>query len=552
MTATTATTLEDAAQAALGTMQRAEFTGAAGHLTRSDDDGDDGRTLRGIGVPYGVTIEHLFGRETFDPGSIEDADTALILWQHDTAEPIGRVSETDDTPEAMNLTARLSQTRRADEALTLNRDGVLTGLSIGFEPREYRITRDEDGTETLHWTRVRAREFSLVSFPAYETARTRSTLERTTPMPTTDTAPDVTRDDLDTLAAQVTDLDRRVQLIPSGDTAGGDVAALSRAWPSIGGFVKDLARGDDTAANLYNTVFGVRAEGGTTADIPDTGGAGWLGAFIRMIEDRRRVANLFSRGPLPANGMSVDYAQYSGNTLTVGEQSAELADLPGPGKLAFTTETEPIKTYGGWTELSRQVIERADVPYLDTVWKALGLRYAAVTDKAVRDRVLAEVAGIVAAGEAGTTIEVPATPTVFDWLDAIVDAGDHYAATGFDLSALLVDKDTFKSLVRLEGTDGRPLMTVYGAGVNVVGEVNLPKGDGTIARVPVHILWGAPAGTRFFSDPAAVELRESSGAPVRLQDENIVNLSKAFSLYGYAAVTVPFPGALVPVVDAAV
>lgn len=551
MTTTPAPTLEAAAEAAVGTLQRAEFTLRA--APTDDPEAGDARTITGLGVPYGAVIEHMFGRETFDPGSIEGAESAVILWQHLREEPVGRVTAVEDAEDGMTITARLSSTARADEALTLTRDGVVTGLSIGFEPLEYRIEHDdESGEDTLHWTRVTAREFSLVTFPAYDTARTRSTLtapERTPAMPQ-DT---ITREDLDALDTRMTDLDRTVALLGNGTgDAAADLAAEAQRFSCMGDFVRALAMGDEHAADLYSRAFAVRAEG-TTADVAEvadvSGTAGWLGNFIRLIEDRRRTVNLFTRAPLPAKGMTVDYAQYRANTLQVGKQAAEGADLPGPGKLTFTTESEPVETYGGWTDLTRQLIERADVPYLDTVWKALGLRYSAVTDAAFRDRLLAEVAGIIAGGEEGTTITLPGTD-VYDYFDAIIDAGDHYAGTGFDLTGLLVDKDEFKKLSRIEGTDGRPLMSVYGQGVNVVGEVNLPKGDGNIGRVPVNVLWGAPAGTRFFYDPVAAELRESSGAPVRLQDDNIVNLTRAFSLYGYAAVTVPFPGALVPLVDA--
>lgn len=565
----TATTLQDVADAAVGTLQRAEYVLPVSVRAEAEDE----RTITGTAVPYGVAIEHMFGREMFDPGSVEDAETAVILWQHDRREPIGRVTAANDGPDQLDIDARLSTTVRATDALTLTRDDVVTGLSIGFEPLEYRIEKDDEtGTETLHWTRVRAREFSLVTFPAYDTARTRaaSTLtppsERTTPMPTAatrDVAAAITREDLaaelDTrdsaLDERLTDLQRAVQLVgDQGRDSARDIAAEAQRFDSIGDFVQSLARGDEQAASLYTRAFGVRAEG-TTADVAAvadvSGTAGWLGNFIRLIENRRRIANLFSKAPLPAKGMTVSYAQLATETLQVGKQASEGTALPGPGKLTFTPESEPVETFGGWTDLSRQVIERSDVPYLDTMWKAFAIKYARETNQALRDRVLAEVAGITTAAVAGTTISIPATPTIYDYFDAIVDAGERFDETGFSMDGLLVDKATFKALARMEGNDGRPMMTVYGTGANVVGEVNLPDGEGNIGRVPVRILFGAPANTKFFYDSAAAELRESSGAPVRLQDDDIVNLSKAFSLYGYAAVTVPFPGALVPLVNAA-
>jgi hypothetical protein len=62
----------------------------------------------------------------------------------------------------------------------------------------------------------------------------------------------------------------------------------------------------------------------------------------------------------------------------------------------------------------------------------------------------------------------------------------------------------------------------------------------------VNLLPAADAGTFSFYDDVAIETLESPGAPAQLQDENILNLTKAYSVYGYLAVTNPFPGAIVP------
>ena len=60
----------------------------------------------------------------------------------------------------------------------------------------------------------------------------------------------------------------------------------------------------------------------------------------------------------------------------------------------------------------------------------------------------------------------------------------------------------------------------------------------------------APAGTAAFYDSSALKTLENPNAPTQLQDDNIVNLTKQFSLYGYLAVIVPFPTAIVPVTTA--
>ena len=57
--------------------------------------------------------------------------------------------------------------------------------------------------------------------------------------------------------------------------------------------------------------------------------------------------------------------------------------------------------------------------------------------------------------------------------------------------------------------------------------------------------------TAAFYTTSALEIHESPAAPLRLQDENIVNLSQNFAVYGYAAHYAPDLSALVPVKVAA-
>ena len=45
----------------------------------------------------------------------------------------------------------------------------------------------------------------------------------------------------------------------------------------------------------------------------------------------------------------------------------------------------------------------------------------------------------------------------------------------------------------------------------------------------------------------AIQIKEQPGAPLRLQAENIVNLTKGFSVYGYAAIFAPKTGLIKPI-----
>lgn len=504
------------------------------------DGAEDTREITGVGVPYGEVIEHLFGRETFDPGSIEDGDSARLLWQH--RDPIGLVTKGEDAEGGYEFTARVSRTALGDEALVLCRDGVVTGLSIGFEPLEYRIERNEDdGTETLHWTRVKAREFSLVTFPAYESAHTRSS----TPMSTSTPNPNaLTRADLDEalkpLRAEVATASDQAREALTRNTDAPQAEAPR--WQSMGEFIRSLAKGDDDAREYYQRAFA-----GDTTDIADpisdVNGTGFLGTFIKFIEERRKFTQLFSTGPLPAEGMAVSYGKYKGDTLKVGKQPKQGANLPGPGGLAFENAMAEIITLGGWTEVAIQVIERAPIEWLNTMWTAFGIRYAREAENNVKVAAAKLVADQIAAD--ANVLTITDTTDWTAWLDLLIDADDVFEDTGFKNSGLTLSTEKFKELAHLEGADGRPLMNVFGTGANVVGEIDTAGLTGKVGTVTVRRLRGLTPNTGFFHDPVALKVLEKS--PTRLQDQNIINLTQAFSLYGYQSILTPFPEALVPV-----
>ena len=101
----------------------------------------------------------------------------------------------------------------------------------------------------------------------------------------------------------------------------------------------------------------------------------WVADQIKLIQSRRSVANLFQHAALPATGMTLEYLKLGSNTLKAAEQTAEGAALT-TGKITLTSATAAVKTYGGYAQLSRQVIERSNTPALDTALRALTIAYS--------------------------------------------------------------------------------------------------------------------------------------------------------------------------------
>ena len=136
--------------------------------------------------------------------------------------------------------------------------------------------------------------------------------------------------------------------------------------------------------------------------------------------------------------------------------------------------------------------------------------------------------------------------TYGDWLEVMVDAADKFNTIGLPMSALVVDKDTFIDLAKVQGSDGRPVLLVDGNGVNNIGTLNPIGLTGALAGLRVVCDTGLDAGEAAFVNNTALRLYASSVA--RLQDENVINLSKDFSVYMYAAIAHETPAAIVPIV----
>jgi HK97 family phage prohead protease len=127
----------------------------------------DGRTIVGIAVPYDVEQRispNLV--EVFRKGVFRDvtraANRVKLLFQHKTDAPIGRAIMLEERDGGLYGEFRISKTEAGDEALELIRDGVLSNLSVGFQP-----LKDEKRSGVVNRIKAHLAEVSLVTFGAY-------------------------------------------------------------------------------------------------------------------------------------------------------------------------------------------------------------------------------------------------------------------------------------------------------------------------------------------------------------------------------------------------
>ena len=495
---------------------------------RSVDEG--ARTFTAIGVPYGQVYDLGYYRERFERGAV-DASGAVLVYQH--ADPIGMITATRETDEGLEIDARISQTERGDEVYTLIKDGVLKSMSIGFELEE---SREDivDGQPVNTVTKARAIEFSVVLNPAYKAAvisEIRSEAEG------------INMNELEGLRGQVADLERKIATLPAQREAQPKQAPALRG---VGAALQALASGDGEVMERMKPYVSRAYQGGTTADDALTAQPGFLKDLTEIIEQADPLSPLFSRGPLPAQGMTLEFLEVADNTVTVKRQEREGDQLP-IGKVTTKVRTATINTWGGANTMSFQEIQRARANMVSVTVRAMavaaGRAAAADFHQNFEEAVKAQAANAIVIGKAVTSVKYG------DLIGMLLDANAVYQALGYRCDGLIVDRATWAALMSLETSQGVPLMALSGHGQGVVGTISSDVLAGTLGNLKVipdlkaTSTRGDKIAGAFFNSEA---LRVYTSGIAHLQDDNILTLSRDMSVYYYTAVAAERPQLIVP------
>lgn len=478
---------------------------------------EERRSVRGIAVPYGEEANIGGMRERFERGAFADHEGSVpFFYGHDHRNgglPIGKV-EARDSEDGLEVEAVFSDTPKANEVYTLAKDGVLNKFSVGFQPVK---NRKDNGVVVR--TAARLHEVSIVPMPAYANAAVSEIRDADNHnekeneiMSNDNTAPEVAE-----IREAVSDLERKVATLGNAQNN----AASQSQFRSLGEVVKGLAagKGEEVAMEL-------RAwDGVSLADNDDATRPAYVAKALQLIEPKRPFHNLFRKEALPATGMAYQYPYVTGVTGTAGVQVNEGDDLK---MVQITTglRAASVETLGVAASLSRQVIERSEVAMLETTLRHMYNEYAVLTE------------GRVAAAFLGATGVQTATVAdiadAFAWEEAVDDAAQLIDdnARGLAGEVVVVSRDVFRKVRRLADSTGRPLFAVNGDGSNTVG--TLGRTSGNLGGLPVVVIPSLPANSMYVLSTEALVIRED---PFKsLQDENIINLTKDFSVYGYQSI----------------
>lgn len=501
---------------------------------------DDSRTIEGLAVPYERETKlapgyyETIAADAYQPDG--GVGQVKLLWRH--GEVIG-VGTATSGPDGVTIHARLSQTSAGDDAYQLVKDCAVDSLSIGFIPLEYEETWDNDDSLHVRQKLIDIKEVSLVPWPAYDEAKVTKVREH-------NQREEVSAMDNDTLENELARLRNSVNELRT--TMAAPQAAPSVDRRSAAEIVKALVAGDSQTLEDVNSIQARAWSGTTSAADPVATGPQWVADLTRIYDQPDALKPLFAVGDLPSEGMRVDHTYLKTNSVTVNKQASEGDDLT-LGKVELQSASTPVGTYGGYTSLSRQTIERASVNILQRHLEAMAVAAGAASRKALA----AAWAKGLKDQETSALVSTKAA-TALTWADLsalVVDAAAYFAKQNLPLDGLVVNQPTFKALAALTAGD-RPLLAVGSDGSNTAGNVNLVGISGDLAGLKIVCDLNAEAtnvatvqkcvGGFYTRD--AIRIYESG--LVQLQATQVINLTDNYSIYRYAAYANEIQGGVLP------
>lgn len=496
------------------------------------DDGS-GWTITARAVPYGQATEIIPGwTEEIAPGALRASSQGPLLFR-DHEKPIGRITEMRDADGGLEIEAVISATPLGDETRQLIADGVLSRMSIGFRPDAdgFDVKRRADGT---HHTVIRSAtlyEVSVVAFPSYDDTpitdqRTAHTTER---HPTVTDPIDALEDAVNTAHTDIAALRDRIDGIETRDREAPAEHPLA-AYASLGDYAKRAPQG-------LNFRDAVKSTDSVQPPI-------WLGRIQARMAAKQRVTNALTHTTnLPAQGTSIAYSVYKEDDLKA-EAYVEGTRVA-TGGMKDEEKTTTIEGFAGGTQITRKTLTRADPAFVNNLLERQAIKYAKKIEAWNVQLVREQIVAVAAKQSVGGLTKADAI-TADSLRDTIIDAQQKFDDSDqYVIDGLFLTWDLIKSIAKL-GEEKRLLRWV-GSDQAVANEGKIDP------TAPISLsLYGVPVvplpGTTLacFYDRRAIVCQEAPGAPITLQQDQVLDLQRDIAVYGEAAHYCQMPMALLP------
>lgn len=501
--------------------------------TPAETDDGGGWTITARAVPYGQSTEILPGwTEEIAPGALRATETGPLLFR-DHEKPIGRITELRDAGDGLEIDAVISATPLGDETRRLIADGVLTRMSIGFRPDAdgYDVKRRDDGSQHTIIRSATLYEVSVVAFPAYADTpitdqRTAHTTERQA-HPVNDPI-DALEDAVNTAHTDIAALRDRIDGIETRDVAPAEHPLA--AYTSLGDYAKRAPAGLKFRDAVKST---------DSVQPPI-----WLGRIQARMAAKQRVTKALTHTTnLPSKGTSIAYSVYKEDDLKVVSYTE--GTRVATGGMKDEEKTATIESFAGGTQITRKTLNRADPAFIDNLLERQAIKYAKQIEawnvQLVRDTIIA-----VAAKQSVGGLTKSDAITADSLRDTIIDAQQRFDDSDqYVIDGLFLTWDLIKAIAKL-GEEKRLLRWV-GSDQAVANEGKIdPTAPISLSLygVPVVPLPGVTLAA--FYDRRAIVCQEAPGAPITLQQDQVLDLQRDIAVYGEAAHYCQMPLAILP------
>ena len=452
--------------------QSLKLTAGSFTIDAQAPDGQPSRSITGLAVPWNVaTTDSLGTKVMFKPGSLpEDGRAPRLLEGHDSGKVRGLVTERVNTDEGMMFTAKLADTRDADDTMSLLLMGAYDSVSVGVVPTKFSF--DKSGTmvvETARWT-----ELSIVAEPAFEAARIEKVAasapedddEQETPTPEIEPEEDsMSEPTLVEAAAPAT-----VPTLPL-------YAEPKRAFklPSLGEYIAAFVAGGSEFAQM-NANIKAAAPDVTTGDLDGVLPTPVVAPVFNSFRGLRPLIDAVGTRAMPQGGKVFIRPKVTTHTSIASVTQGTTIQS---GTFVVSDEQVTKKIFGGYVELSEASIDWSSPEVLGALVDDMARIYANQTD--------VEACTQFVAGVTQTEVLTDDTDPA-DWVTFVYNAAAKILTNsdGNLPNVLMLGTDYWKKLGALTDNTGRPLFPNAGA-MNAFGQQDAASFNGNAFGLQVVV-----------------------------------------------------------------
>lgn len=378
-------------------------------------------------VPWNTVAMSQYGPIMFEPGAFGEVDPAAVRLRMDHVDPpTGLGASYENKPDAAYMAFQVSRTERGNEQLTLAKDGVSTGASVGFQEvlgkPEFRKIDGQRVTVYPPDSAVLA-EVSTTWKPTFADAGVTYMLAKEEPVANDDAgnagqvqAPPPVQ----MLAPDTRHFDSQVDKVLSAFdewheaerkrvTAPALQAEPDRPKPTMHGWVQtalQLMRGQAISpAQLKSLAL----DDVITSDNPGLVPEVLVRDFDALIRLGRPFIESLRQVAPPSTGMTLILPYLLARAGT-GTQSQEKADITGTTAPKVGTVTFPYEQVFGGADVAIQMLNRGDASFFDLLSQLLGEAYSLDAEGKAIDALLNPQGSI----SGGGTIDAPQDGGVLD------------------------------------------------------------------------------------------------------------------------------------------